>query len=265
MNQFKSYKSFSFKGICASAYLALEIPLSILSFFFYKINRYFISRLYRRFLARSSTRSTTWRLLDRSTMEMPISLPVLMTTGPRWNTHALIGTIGPLNVSKSVAIRTSVCMQSADSWTGVVYRFPEFATVSQFSSLNEHAGNDWSSISLSPGRYILGIRYYGLSSQPRMPAVCVDDSITINGIETPINANQVYENLIDRSSFYYFCLHYYVYTLLRFRSLLPEAFVRREFLPVGDPDTVFRFGIIKARHYLNVCLRPELLSGYRCF
>ena len=78
--------------------LLWELPLALLSFGFYRANRLLISRLYRRFQSRLGSRATRWRLLNRTTLAMPISLPVLMTTGPRWNTHALIGTLGPLNV-----------------------------------------------------------------------------------------------------------------------------------------------------------------------
>ena len=264
-NDFNSPWTLSVRGFFSIISLLWEIPLSFFSFFFYKLNRYLISRLYRRFLSSSVKRSTTWRLLDRNTLLMPISLPVLMTTGPRWNTHALIGTLGPLKVSRSVSLCTSMCMNSASSWTGVIYRFPDFHTVSQFSSLSDPASQDWSSIALPPGRYVLGIRYYGLSATPQMPHVCVDDSFMIDGVNTPLETNQVYADLIDRSGFYYHCLHYYIFNLLRFRSLFSPSFVRREFLPVGDPDTLFCYGIIQKRHCLQVSLNAELFAGYRVF
>ena len=265
MTSTNSNRSFTFRDIYFSIDLIWEVPLSILSFFFYRLNRLLISRLYRNFLARSSARSITWRLLDRSTLEMPISLPVLMTTGPRWNTHALIGTIGPLKISRNVSIRSSACIKSADSWTGVIYSFPDFSTISQFSSSNINSDDDWSSISLQPGLYILGLRYYGLSSSPRMPDVCLGDSEIIDGIDIPLDSNEVYNELESRSNFYYLFLHYYIYTLLRLRGLLPESFVRKEFLPVGDPDTVFRFGLLKASYSLHVETTACLLEGYRVF
>lgn len=264
-NSLNSSRSSSVERFITIISLLWEIPLSFISFFFYKLNRYLVSRLYRRFLASSEKRSRTWRLLDRGTLLMPISLPVLMTTGPRWNTHALIGTLGPLAVSRTISLCTSTCKNSASSWTGVIYRFPDFHTVSQFSSLSDHASLDWSSIVLPPGRYVLGIRYYGLSAAPEMPQVCVDDSFTIDGVNTPLDTNQVYADLIDRSGFYYHCLHYYIFNLLRFRSFFSPPFVRREFLPVGDPDTTFRYGIIKKGHRLTVSLSPSLFSGYRVF
>lgn len=264
-NYFKFPRSSSVEGFLRIISLLWEIPLSLISFIFYKFNRYLISRLYRRFLASSANRSTTWRLLDRATLLMPISLPVLMTTGPRWNTHALIGTLGPLTVSRNISLCTSTCMNSASSWTGVIYRFPDFNTVSQFSSLSDHASHEWSSIVLPEGRYVLGIRYYGLSAKPEMPKVCVDDSLSIDGVKTPLDTNQVYANLIERSSFYYYFLHYYIFNLLRFRSLFAPSFVKREFLPVGDPDTTFRYGIIKKGRCLKVILSPSLFSGHRVF
>jgi len=245
--------------------LVWELPLALLSFGFYRVNRLVISRLYRRFQARLGSRATTWRLLNRETLALPISLPVLMTTGPRWNTHAVIGTLGPLAVSKTLSVRTSTCRESAASWTAVIYRFPDFLTVTQFSSLTSDSRSDWSELELPVGRYILGIRYYGLFGQPLMPEVQVDGVPTTASIETPSNANEVYADLECRTNLYYRALHQYIYPLLRLRSFFPAAFVRSEFLPVGDPDTVFRYDLVRARHRLTVRLSPELLDGHRVF
>jgi hypothetical protein len=245
--------------------LAWQLPLALLSFCFYRMNRLVISRLYRRFQARLGSRATTWRLLNRATLAMPISLPVLMTTGPRWNTHAVIGTLGPLAVSKTLSVRTSTCRKSAASWTAVIYRFPDFLTVTQFSSLTADPLSDWSGLDLSAGRYILGIRYYGLCDEPLMPEVQVDDVLVTEPLLAPANVNEVYADLESRTNLYYRALHYYIYPLLRLRSFFPAAFVRSEFLPVGDPDTIFRFDLVASRHYLNVRVSLELLDAHRVF
>jgi hypothetical protein len=245
--------------------LLWELPLALLSFGFYRANRLLISRLYRRYQSRLGSRATRWRLLNRSTLAMPISLPVLMTTGPRWNTHALIGTLGPLHVAESLSIRTSICVLSAASWTAVVYRFPDFLTVTQLSSLTTDPHADWSQVDLPAGRYILGIRYYGLAHQPQMPQVQVDGLLSTESADTPLSTNEVYADLDRRTNPYYHALHFYVFTVLRLRELLSPQRVRYEFLPVGDPDTDFRYGLVLARHRLVVQMNPSALAGRRIF
>lgn len=245
--------------------LLWELPFALFSFVFYRANRLLISRLYRRFQSRLGSRATRWRLLNRSTLEMPISMPVLMTTGPRWNTHALIGTLGPLAVAESLSIRTSTCLQSAASWTAVVYRFPDFLTVTQLSSLTASASQDWSRLELPSGRYILGVRYYGLALQPRMPEVQVDGLLTTESAETPATTNEVYADLERRTNPYYRVLHFYIFTLLRLREFFAPHVVRSEFLPVGDPDTEFRYGLVLARHHLVVQMSASALAGRRIF
>jgi hypothetical protein len=245
--------------------LLWELPLALLSVGFYRANRLLISRLYRRFQSRLGSRATRWRLLNRATLAMPISLPVLMTTGPRWNTHALIGTLGPLNVEESLSIRTSTCLRSAASWTAVVYRFPDFFTLTQLSSLAADAREDWSRVDLPSGRYILGIRYYGLADQPQMPEVRVDGLLTTESADTPSTTNEVYADLDRRTNPYYHFLHFYIFTLLRLRELFSPQLVRSEFLPVGDPDTEFRYGLVLARHRLVLQMTPGALAGRRIF
>lgn len=245
--------------------LLWELPLALLSFCFYRVNRLLISRLYRRFQSRLGSRATNWRLLNRETLNMPISLPVLMTTGPRWNTHALIGTLGPLKVSQSLSIRTSICLLSAASWTAVIYRFPDFLTVTQFSSLTVDSEKEWSNLLLPQGRYILGIRYYGLLSSPKMPDVRVDGLLTTRSIDTPSNTNEIYADLDKRTNPYYLALHFYIFTLLRLRKIFSQSFVHSELLPVGDPDTEFRYGLILAFHRLVVRMSSSCLNGRRVF
>ena len=242
-----------------------EVPLGLLSFAFYRLNRAVISRLYRLYLGRSQARALTWRLLDGDTLAIPISLPVLMTTGPRWNTHGFIGTLGPFPVSGTLAIRTATARASASSWTAVVYRFPDFHTCTQFSSISTDPAAQWSEIPLPAGRYTLGIRYYGLRSGARMPEVRRDGEEPLDGVPVPADSNAFYGDLASRSSTYYRALHHYIHPLLRLRSILPAALVRREFLPVGDPDTLFRYDWVSSGSRLQIRLRPERLEDHWIF
>lgn len=274
--------------------LLWEIPLALLSWGFFHLNKAVIARLYQGHLDRQVERSRCWQVFSAESLRRPLSLPVLLTKGPRWNTHATIGTVGPLAVRQQLAVDTGEAHRSAEAWSVVVYRYPDFATFRELGSLDTPAGEGPTVVRLPAGRYVLGVRYYGLRSQPRLPALWLDGAETelvmevekevekepekgsLEGAETtavvdaavaseplPRDANRVYDNLAERSNLYFRALHHYVHTMLRLRAWLPADRVRREFLPVGDPFTTFRYGWFPAGSRLEVVCAERLLRDYR--
>lgn len=271
--------------------LLWEIPLALLSWGFFHLNKAVIARLYQAVLDRQVERRRRWQVLSAESLRRPLSLPVLLTKGPRWNTHATIGTLGPLAVRQQLAIDTAEASRSAEAWSVVVYRYPDFATFRELGSLDTPAGKGPTVLALPEGRYVLGVRYYGLSATPRLPAVWLDGAERAGGPAgeassgpgsevaggpgseaadarvasepLPHDANRVYDTLAERTNPYYRALHHYVHTMLRLRSWLPAARVRREFLPVGDPLTEFRYGWFTAGARLEVVCAERLLRDYR--
>ncbi len=262
--------------------LLWELPLAILSFCFFKIVKAVIGLLYGIYLSRDRKRANQWQVLSAEVLSIPIVLPVLMTKGPRWNTHAIIGTVGPFTVQHTVSIDLSSLHQSARSWTVVVYRYPDYATVAQLSSL-EHAPEQQYDLSLAPGQYSLGVRYYECFESVEFPSVSVDTvtaqqneglQVSVEAsvlVETPAlisaygvstDTNEFYRHLSERHNVFYQALHYYIYTILQLRSWLPEAFVKREFLPVGNPDTAFFYDYVDAQASLSLSLHPTALQNY---
>ena len=70
--------------------LVWEIPLALLSLLFYKVMKFIIGNLFTIYLAVNKNKASQWRVLSQETLDSALSLPVLMTKGPRWNTHARI-------------------------------------------------------------------------------------------------------------------------------------------------------------------------------
>lgn len=242
--------------------LIWELPLSLLSWLFFKINKSLIGLLYQQYLSRNLTRGVTWRMLSAETLKIPIILPVLMTKGPRWNTHGVIGTLGPFPIESRLTIDLTQAQKSAESWTVVIYRYPDYATITQLSWLQSKAEQNDGNVTLPKGNYSLGIRYYGLSDQAVMPTVTFDHGEPLAGIEVPENTNEFYDYLSDRGNCYYLALHYYIFTLLRLRDRLPESWVRAEYLPVGDPDTTFLYDCFNSGESLRVQVNPLILNDY---
>lgn len=251
--------------------LLWEIPLALLSWGFFHLNKAVIARVYQGYLDRQVERSRCWQILSAESLRRPVSLPVLLTKGPRWNTHATIGTLGPLAVRQQLAVDTAEASRSAEAWSVVVYRYPDFATFRELGSLDTPVGEGPTVLALPEGRYVLGVRYYGLSTSPRLPAVWLDGAqqgsedpgVVVASEPLPSDANRVYDTLAERTNPYYRALHHYVHTMLRLRAWLPPARVRQEFLPVGDPLTEFRYGWFAAGCRLEVVCAERLLRDYR--
>lgn len=245
--------------------LLWEIPLALLSWAFFHLNKAVIARLYQAYLDRQAERSRSWQLFSEQTLRRPVSLPVLLTKGPRWNTHAAIGTLGPLEVRQSLAVQTGLAVRSAGAWSVVLYGYPDFRTLQEIGALDRPDHPEWTELALPQGRYCLGVRYYGRQPGATLPAVRVDGAAAVAAEPVPAEVNAVYEHLAERTTLYHHALHHYVHTMLRLRRWLPATLVRREFLPVGDPCTEFRYGWFPAGRALELHAEERLRRDFRLY
>jgi hypothetical protein len=191
-----------------------------------------------------------------------LALPVIMTEGPRWNTHALIGRIGPLIVQHSLEVQTSLADASAHAWSIVVYSFPNHQTVASLQRGDGPAGADGASLSLSKGRYCLILRYYEPLPAAKLPAVTVDGRPHVPSLSVPQNTNEFYRSLSSRRSLFYVILHYHAFVMLKYRRWLPRSLVERMYLPVGNPETHFRYGALAKSDGLRVSIAKDCLDAY---
>jgi hypothetical protein len=241
------------------------VPLSLGSFAFHRVMRAVFRSLAARAMHRDVQRGNRWQLLSRALLERRGTLPVIMLTAPRWNTHAIIGNAGPLEVKGSLSIDLAAAARSARSWSVVVYRFPRSITVASVGSIDPPSEEPWWTIALEPGTYSLGVRYYLTTDTIELPAVRVDgvDHLPARGVGA--DALAVYDAVRGRRGLFYLCAHYYVFNVLDYRAWLPAAFVQREFLPVGNPQTRFRYGAVRAGQAIALRFSPALLSGHDVF
>lgn len=240
----------------------IEILLAILSFIFYKIIKFIIGILYTIFLFIKKDQASQWRVLSAQTLETFLSLPVLMTKGPRWNTHAIIGTLGPFKVNESISLNLNTIKKSAESWIAVIYSFPGYATITNLDSNQVESHEEWISISVKPGLYSIGLRYYHWTNSIEYPTVKVDGELLTKSATVSPDVNQFYKNLIEKKNSFYLALHYYIFTILKYRKWLPESFVRQEFLPVGAPDTEFVYGSLAKGQSLKVVSEAQIMNDY---
>ncbi len=241
--------------------LIWEVPLALVSFLCFQCVRWLLWQLADHYVRLHPDHALQWQPYSREFVNKPGALPILMTTAPRWNPHAVIGTVGPFQVKQTIHVDTAAARTSAELWTIVLYSYPKRKTVGLLSSLNA-SGAGWELFTAIPGRYGLGLRYYRWKERVQFPAIRVDGVDCIAQKEVPADINGFYDDLIKRQSFLYYTLHYYVYTMLRCRSLLPKAFVERQYLPVGNPETRFYYGAIEAGERLQFRVDPSLFQAY---
>ena len=239
-----------------------EIPLAFLSFLFYKVTKFIIGNLFTIYLAVNKDKASQWRVLSQETLDSPLTLPVLMTKGPRWNTHAIIGTLGPFSVDKSIAIDLESANNSAKSWIAVIYSFPGYKTVTSIKSDEVDCANKWYFLELKPGKYSLGLRYYNRLDKIDLPAVKVDDRELVSSLNVSQDINNFYHDLIESKNWFYSSLHYYIFTILKLRKWLPESFVRKEYLPVGAPDTFFAYNYLEKEQTLEIEFTSEIVNNF---
>ena len=243
-------------------WLLWEIPLALLSFVFNKVMKLAIGNLFTVYLAVNKEKASQWRVLSAKMIKAPLILPVLMTKGPRWNTHAVIGTLGPFKVAETIAIDLETANKSSRSWIAVVYSFPGYKTITSVESEQITSENSWHTIKLPAGKYSLGVRYYNRADTINYPGIKVDDSSFVEPYNVPPDINSYYHNLMEAKNWFYSSLHYYIYTILKLRNYLPESFVRREYLPVGAPATHFAYNYLDGQQSLEIATEPDIVEQF---
>ena len=169
----------------------------------------------------------------------------IMTTGPRWNTHAIIGTVGPITIKRSLVMNVASAEDSARVWTLVINDFPSYRPVTALSSHSAPFTGQWAEVPIEPGTYSIALRYYHSGGRVDLPALTVDGVEVVHETSVPPNLNDIYFDLAKRSNLFYLCFHYYVFVLLSYRRYFPASFVEKEFLPQGNPETRFYFGAVR--------------------
>jgi Family of unknown function (DUF6208) len=240
----------------------LMIPPACASFMFFHATKRLLKRL--RQARDRNHESFDWRTISEA-LDRPLALPYIMVTGPRWNPHALIATVGPFEVQRILRIRAETAYRSARMWTLVIYRELDSRAVASINS-NSAARNDvWNEQGLPPGRYSAILRYYEWSGDPRLPEIELDGSHGIRERAVPANENDYLNHLTDKNGAFYTCLHYYVIEMLRLRRLLPETFLQREYLPVGNPETAFRYGYLHRGQCIEITSSHDIPEGHRLY
>lgn len=240
----------------------LDILIAILSFIFAKVYKFIIGNLYTLYLIFNQKKANEWRVIAHDLVKSNLNLAVLMTKAPRWNTHAIIGTLGPFAVNNSVSIELKSPQNSAQSWIAIFYSFPSYKTITWVESNQVDYKENYHSLSLPSGKYTIGLRYYNYYDNLILPTIKVDGQELTSSKQISSDSNSFYDNLISRKNWLFLAIHYYIYTILRWRKFLPTSFVQNEFLPVGATDTKFYYDYLDKNEFIQLKTTQQTLNKY---
>ncbi|MGF1524354.1 MAG: DUF6208 family protein [Leptolyngbyaceae cyanobacterium] len=243
-----------------------EIPLGVLSFVFSRVVRWGLTRLSRYYNPMNRQETANWQVVSAAFLAKPIKLLWAMSRA-RWNLHALIGLAGPFNVAQSLSLNVQTIAQSTTTWTAVFYTLGDFKTHANISSLTISGEQEWETVTLPPGRYLVGLRHYHWADPITLPAIQADgvEALAQQVMAAPPDANRFYTDLIHRQGLIHVCLNGYVHPLLRYDKWLPAQFVRDVFLPVPNPETQFYYGALSSGEQLQIELTSSLLTTHEVF
>jgi hypothetical protein len=250
-------------GAVLAVHPLFKVPLACGSFLFFHAVKWLFNRIRR---ARDRNKeSLDWYTISE-VLGRPLALPYIMVTGPRWNPHALIARVGPFQVKHGLRIRADTAHRSARMWTLIIYRGLDPRAVASIISNSEALDDDgWHEQTLPAGKYSATLRYYEWSNDPRLPEIEIDGSHRILERSVPPTENDYLSGLLDKKGFFYTCLHYYVLEMLCLRRHVPQTFVRREYLPVGNPKTAFLYGYLRRGQCVEITSNHSIPEGQRLY
>lgn len=233
--------------------LIWEIPLFIISFIFYRINKAIITDMVKK-APRKKRSGPAWGTLSEM-LGLPLALPYNMVTGPRWNCHAIIGLSGFFQVQEGIQIDIKQCYESARNWTLVIYD-DSGATYCHVGAADcKKQQNELHQVDLKNGKYSIILRFYDCSENPVFPEILVDKNIRMSARpvkQEPENYQRFLNQIRGKKTAYYLFLHYYVFKMVDWEGPVPSKWVRKEFLPVGNPKTNFTYGPVKKQQPLKL-------------
>jgi hypothetical protein len=223
--------------------LLWEVPLAVLSWSFHRLTRLALAGLARLRVTSSRQQSAEWHPISAEVITRRLMLPAIMTSAPRWNPHALIAGLGPFQAESSIGIDAGAASRSARTWTAVMHRVPGSRIVGSVGSQDAPSEDGWARLPVEPGAYRVVLRYYHRSDDAALPDVQADGVEVAKGMPLAADSNdQLYRALPRLRGRFYLAQQYYVYTMLRLKRWLPQSFVERELLPIGNPETRFYYG-----------------------
>lgn len=204
----------------------------------------------------------SWTTLDALT-QLPLGVPYMMVTGPRWNTHARIASAGPFHAERRIVVDVDGLAEA--NWYVVLHRLPTNEML-QWADHTQSDADATVTFDVDPGTYLLVARLYPTGRPASFPPVHVDGGATsVPSRDAGVIRQPQVASQFHRRSLFYDALHHHVFFALHHRRHFDTATVRRQYLPVGNPGTQFRYGAVRPGEAVEVTWTDAVEAQYRLF
>ena len=232
-----------------------EIILAVPSYLLFVLLRFLLYQT-ARFRA---VKVPKWNFLGAETIKK--TLPFIMLIGPRWNTHTFSCNVMMIRVGRVLTVRCPDA-ELVPLWSAVVRDLNRKAH-HHVGTVQLSTGQESFQLKLPPGVYSFMCSYYDFRSGAMTPELWVDGIPVVHQTALPIDAStEIYETVRNRTGLFYRALAGYIYPLLCLRRWISEGFVHRSFLPVGNPDTTFKFDVVERGDRLHIEVASNLLRTH---
>jgi Family of unknown function (DUF6208) len=240
-----------------------ELPLALASYGVFRAARAAATGLFH--LRTRSVRAKAWQLISEDMIRSDFYLTLLVARAPRWNPHAIAGNAGPFPVRRSVEFDVATLVDSSELWTAILYRHPEFEPVAVFGTPDLKPGQRRQRFEVDSGQYTLNLRYQNWKPQVRFPRVLVDGTECIPARVASADNARFFALLRERANAIHAVMQFHSYSLLYFQRWLPSDWIDRLFLPVGNPQTTFRYGTLEQGQALRLRVPETTLESHAVY
>lgn len=229
------------------------------SFTLNKILKAYFNFIYHNVIGKLS-KTAEWKLFSEK-FSVPGSLMYVMLNAPRWNTHAIIVTAGVLNVKRTLTFTGLIHLNVyCQSWTLVIYTQPDNKT---FRSISEQdITTDALTAELPEGKYSIGLRLYNTRFPVCLPSITIDNKEEVLPRQLDVKPALYPDKIVNKKGVLYYIIHQYVYLLMCNKIHRDNAYIKKEYLPVGNPETIFKYGVILKNKSIQIHLEQDVLNNF---
>jgi hypothetical protein len=216
-------------------------------------------------LLRHHQHALKWKLYSERVSRF-MGIPYVMLNAPRWNTHALIASIGPVEIKERLILDLAPVGLACRSWTLVLYKQPANEAALILSPFSIDPSGQYP---VEKGNYVILLRCYEVQYPFTLPGALIDIAGQVSERILPEKPAYYPAEVFNKSGRFYTLMHYYLHYAFAHPGLLEDKQLKKEYLPVGNPNTFFKFGYLPGNVRIQITtdarLRERALVYLTCF
>jgi hypothetical protein len=194
-----------------------------------------------------------------------LGISVLKLYAHRWNCHAVIASTQVVRVQSEISVNLTAARAAAEAWTVVIYRNDgHHQTVATLGVSTATDADGWVRVPVEAGgRYSAALRYYHCREGAEYPEVRCDGELLAkrSPVGNEVQAHQrMLEGISQRTSIYNRFHQYHLLWALANHHRYPVLVLGKRMIPIGNPETLFFFGLVPKGAQVRIRLQPEQMK-----